>query len=348
MQAIDWNLQVARWTDELGYDEFWMGEHLCEPWEPIPAPDLFIAQAIGQTSRIKLGPAGHCLPFHHPVALAYRVAQLDHMAQGRYQFGIASGSIPTDLAMYGIDPKVGQHRKMLGESLEIILRIWASEPGDAWLFEGNYWTVNFTAPEGPHGHPHIRPFQKPHPPIAVTGMTPSSGTLRIAGARGFIPMSMNMAPHFVATHWEAIEEGAREAGRTPRRSDWRILKQILIADTDKEARRLAIEGPMGRMMRDYTLPQFHKMGLLRLFKTDPDMADSELTVEWFVDNAWLVGSPETVLEKVQETYDVLGGFGYLMALGYHFADMPEVWNNSLSALANEVIPKLAYLTPDDI
>src|SRR5258708_6060997 len=103
MGAIQWNLQCARWADELGFSEFWIGEHFCEPWEPVPAPDLVIAQAINQTTQIKLGPAGHCLPFHHPVALAHRVAQLDHMARGRYQFGIASGSIPTDLKLYGID-----------------------------------------------------------------------------------------------------------------------------------------------------------------------------------------------------------------------------------------------------
>jgi alkanesulfonate monooxygenase SsuD/methylene tetrahydromethanopterin reductase-like flavin-dependent oxidoreductase (luciferase family) len=346
MGAIEWNLQCARWSDELGFAEYWMGEHFTEPWEPVPAPDLVIAQAINQTTNVKLGPAGHCLPFHHPVALAYRVAQLDHMAKGRYQFGIASGSILTDLAMYGLDPKEGLHRKMLAESLDIILKVWASEPGEEWSYDGEFWKVHFPKPVGISGWHHIKPLQLPHPPIAVTGMTPNSGTLRVAGARGFIPMSMNMSKRFIATHWSAIEEGAASTGRTPRRADWRVLKQIFVADTDAEARHIAIDGPMGQMMREYTIPLGKHLGIIQYYKDDPDMSDDDLTVEWFVDKVWLVGSPETVREKLEEMYNYMGGFGYLMVLGYHFADIPEAWRNSLGLLAEEVMPKLSHLTGD--
>lgn len=342
MGAIRWNLQNASWADELGYDEFWCGEHLAEPWEPIAAPDLLIAQAIKETTTIKLGPAGHCLPFHHPASLAHRVAQLDHMAEGRYQFGIASGSIPTDLAMFGIDAKAGQHRRMLAEALDIILRIWASDPEDEWTYEGEFWTVNHV--QAFAGRHHLRPYQQPHPPIAVTGMTERSGTLKVAGARGFIPMSMNMSRRNVGTHWEAIEEGARSAGRTPDRSEWRILKQVLVADTDAEARRLALDGAMGRMMREYTLPLSKRNGLLQYYKEDPDMPDDDLTVEWFVDNVWFVGSPETVAAKIEHMYEEMGGFGGLMVLGYHYVDQPEAWRYSLELLAKDVVPRLGHLS----
>ena len=42
----DWDLQTLRWLDELGYSEAWIGEHHTAPWEPHPAPDLLIAQAL--------------------------------------------------------------------------------------------------------------------------------------------------------------------------------------------------------------------------------------------------------------------------------------------------------------
>src|SRR5262249_12950735 len=72
-----WDLQVLRWADELGYREAWIGEHHTAPWEPHPSPDLIVAQALMQTKNIRLGPGGFLLPFHHPAELANRVAMLD-------------------------------------------------------------------------------------------------------------------------------------------------------------------------------------------------------------------------------------------------------------------------------
>ena len=82
----DWDLQTLRWLDELGYTEAWIGEHHTAPWEPHPAPDLLIAQALLQTKRLRIGPGGFLLPYHHPMELANRVAMLDHLSEGRLNF----------------------------------------------------------------------------------------------------------------------------------------------------------------------------------------------------------------------------------------------------------------------
>src|SRR5919202_486 len=84
-----WDLQTLRWADELGFSEGWIGEHHTAPWEPHPAPDLLIAQSLMETSHIRLAPGGFLLPYHHPAELANRVAMLDHLAQGRLNFGVA-------------------------------------------------------------------------------------------------------------------------------------------------------------------------------------------------------------------------------------------------------------------
>ena len=49
-----WDLQTLRWADELGFSEGWIGEHHTAPWEPHPAPDLLIAQALMETRHIRL------------------------------------------------------------------------------------------------------------------------------------------------------------------------------------------------------------------------------------------------------------------------------------------------------
>ena len=72
--AHQWDLNYLALCDALGYDEAWIGEHFTSPWEPIPAPDIMIAQALMRTTRIKLGTGVHLLPYHHPAELAHRIA----------------------------------------------------------------------------------------------------------------------------------------------------------------------------------------------------------------------------------------------------------------------------------
>ena len=102
----DWDLQVIRWLDELGFAECWIGEHHTAPWEPHPSPDLLVAQALMQTKNIRLGPGGFLLPYHHPAELANRVAMLDHLSGGRLNFGVAASGLPSDWAMFNVDGKV--------------------------------------------------------------------------------------------------------------------------------------------------------------------------------------------------------------------------------------------------
>ena len=209
-----WDLQTLRWADELGFSEGWIGEHHTAPWEPHPAPDLLIAQALMETRHIRLAPGGFLLPYHHPAELANRVAMLDHMAQGRLNFGVAASGLPSDWAMFNVDGNAGQHREMTREALDIILKLWTEEaPFD---YAGKYWKVTKTDLMLESLRPHIRPFQKPYPPIGVAGVSKGSDTLKLAGEHGFLPMSLNLNPGYVASHWESVEEGARRtAGAGP-------------------------------------------------------------------------------------------------------------------------------------
>ena len=203
----DWDLQTLRWLDELGYSEAWIGEHHTAPWEPHPAPDLLIAQALLQTKRIRIGPGGFLLPYHHPAELANRVAMLDHLSEGRLMFGVAASGLPSDWAMFNVDGMSGSNREMTREALDIILRLWSDEP--TFEFKGKFWNVS--KPELMFGFlkPHIKPLQKPHPPIGVAGLSTNSDTLKMAGEHGFLPLSLNLNPAYVGTHWAAVEEGAR-------------------------------------------------------------------------------------------------------------------------------------------
>jgi len=341
-----WDLQVLRWADEYGFDEAWIGEHYTSPWEPNPSPDLLIAQALLQTRRIKLAPGGHLLPYHHPAELACRVAFLDHLAQGRLMFGVAASGLPSDWKMFDVDGFSGVNRQMTREALEIILKLW-TEP-EPFEYRGRFWTVNRIEPMYRTLRHHLTPFQKPYPPIGVAGLSPGSETLKLAGEFGFYPMSLNISPTYCASHWQAVEEGARRSGRTPHRSDWRVVREVFVADTDAEARRWSVGDMMGRMMREYLLPLFADFQFTPLFKHDPSVPDADLTPEYLVDHGWLVGSVDTVTEKLLQMYDDLGGFGTLLVLGFDYADNPEPWRQSMELLAKQVMPRVAHLTGEPV
>src|SRR5262249_41114014 len=146
--------------------------------------------------------------------------------------------------------------------------------------------------------PHILPFQKPHPPIGVAGVSKGSDTLKLAGERGFIPMSLNLNPSYVGSHWESVEEGGRRSGRTPERADWRMVREVFVAETDDKAFRLSAGGMMGRQMREYFLPLLASFGFLEYLKHDPSVPDSDVTPDYCARHNWLIGSPATVAEKV--------------------------------------------------
>jgi alkanesulfonate monooxygenase SsuD/methylene tetrahydromethanopterin reductase-like flavin-dependent oxidoreductase (luciferase family) len=232
---------------------------------------------------------------------------------------------------------------MTREALEIILKLWSSaEPFD---YKGKYWHV--TKPDTMFGFlkPHIKPFQTPHPPIGVAGLSKGSDTLKLAGEKGFLPMSLNLNPGYVKSHWESVEIGAAKSGRTADRNDWRLVREVFVADTDEEAMRLSVGANMGRMMREYFLPLLAQFGFFEYLKADPTDPDSDVTPEYCAQHNWIIGSPKTVIEKIEKIYDEVGGFGQLLVFGFDYVDKPQAWRHSLELLSREVMPKLQHLKP---
>ena len=332
----EWDLEMLRTADRFGYSEAWIGEHFTSPWEPNPAPDLLIAQALMQTKQITLAPGAHLLPYHHPAELACRVAFMDHLAQGRYMLGIGASGLPSDWQLFSVDGVKGETRDMTRESLDIMLKIWESDGG--LEYNGKYWKVNVPGPMLGTLRHHLKPLQKPHPPIGIAGFSPGSETLKLCGERGFIPLSLNLSPAYVATHWDAVVEGAKRAGRTPDRGEWRIVREIFVADTDDEAFKGCVRGAMGRMMSEYLLPLFANFGFTKYLKHDESVPDADVTPEYLVDHGWLVGSPKTVTRKLGEMNEELGGFGTILLFAFDYADDPAPWFKSMRLLAEEVLP----------
>jgi alkanesulfonate monooxygenase SsuD/methylene tetrahydromethanopterin reductase-like flavin-dependent oxidoreductase (luciferase family) len=165
----------------------------------------------------------------------------------------------------------------------------------------------------------------------------------MAGEHGWIPMSINFVPpRVLKTHWQTVEAGARAAGRQVSRSEWRVSRNLHVAETDAQARREALEGPLGRDYETYFLPLLRLGRQYGILKEDPAMPDEQVTLDFLCDNIWVVGSPETVARKLRQLYADVGGFGVLLAIAHDYPD-PAVWDRSTTLLAERVMPMLEDL-----
>jgi alkanesulfonate monooxygenase SsuD/methylene tetrahydromethanopterin reductase-like flavin-dependent oxidoreductase (luciferase family) len=330
--------------DFYGFEEAWIGEHFTSAWEPCPAPDLLITQGVMRTRNIRLGSLGHLLPYHNPIELAHRVAYLDHLAKGRYALGVGISALPTDHQIFALDTKEGRNRRMTFEALDIMTRLWTD---GAHPFKGEFWTVGKPCIAFGNLGYHLRPYQRPHPPIAIAGLTPGSANHKLAGEKGYLPVSLSISPDadITARHWYAVAEGAARSGRTPDRAEWRIIRDVYVAPTDAEARDLAIGGMMGRCWKEFLLPLYLGLGLGPLLKVDPSMPDGAVTLEYLAEHLWLVGSPDTVAARIRALQCDTGGFGYLLVTSYDAADERREWDRSLRLLTGEVMARLLI---DDI
>jgi alkanesulfonate monooxygenase SsuD/methylene tetrahydromethanopterin reductase-like flavin-dependent oxidoreductase (luciferase family) len=346
-KTIEWDLQLARWCDEYGLAEIFFAEHHTIGNEPSPAPDLMIAAASQVTETVRLGAAAHLLPYHNPMALAHRLMWLDHMTGGRYIAGFAPGSFPTDGQMFGVGPS---NSKLMDEAIDIIDAIWTRE--GAFRIEGDTWTVDMPEYTELWRGPHLKPLQRPHPEVVMTGVQATSPTFADCGRRGYSPMSQQVATRILSQQWETYVNAATEAGHVPDRSTWRVIRDVFVADTDEEARQLVLEGEAAKTWDELVLPAFRAVRdrggvpyALGELLVDPGMSVEELTIDWMVDNFFIIGSPDTVVQKIGELNDELGGFGAILSFAFDYSADPEPYRRNFELLGREVGPRIATLGP---
>ncbi len=326
-------------AEELGYDEAWVGEHYSCKTEPIASPLQFMATLVPVTRRIVFGTGVLNLPQHHPAQIAGDVAQFDHLAGGRFIMGVGPGGLGSDFELFETMEK--DRTAMMVESVETIHAIWRSDP--PYRIHGRFWNVvvdTQVRPELGIG-PMLKPFQAPYPPLAVSAMSPKSGTARLAGERGWGLVSANFTPpNQVLSHWHAYCEGAESAGRSPDRGRWRVARSIVCTESDQEAAEyLADDACSPGWYYKYLRDNLSAFRMTKIFKPDESMSDEELTVQRMLELMVLSGSPRRVLDQCVALVDAIGWFGTLLVTHKDW-DRPDLHRRSMRLLAEQVVPRL--------
>ena len=339
LETLEEDREAVILGDKLGFSEAYVGEHVTDAAETVTSSMIFLATLAHATKNIKLGTGTLNLPNAHPAGIAANVAMLDHLLKGRFIMGISPGGLMSDAEVFG---NLGKDRNaMFVECINTVLKIWDSEP--PYKIEGEFWTISVEKtmiPEIGQGF-IMKPFQKPYPPIVGTAVAPFSKGVTEMAKRGWGPISANfLMPEWVKSHWPKYQEGREAVGAVASTDDWRVAKSIFVADDEATAQRYAMDD--GGPYRFYFKQLVRKLvggGRSNLFKTDPDMSDSEITPEFVNKKLVLAGTVNSVVDQILAFRESVGDFGNLVYACHDWMD-PALAKRSMELFATEVMPRV--------
>jgi limonene 1,2-monooxygenase len=318
--AMNRDVELLEWLDWLGYDEAWIGEHHSAGWELIASPELVIAAAAERTKHIRLGSGVTSLPYHHPLLVAQRFVQLDHMTRGRSMLGCGPGALTSDAYMLGIEPT--RLRPRMIESLEAITRLLRCE--EPVTMKTDWFELQ-------DARLHLAPYSDPCFEIAVASTITPFGMIA-AGQFGIGVLSIGAGlpggPEALAGQWKIAEETAAKHGKTMDRKSWRVVVTAHIAEDDEQALRDVQAGE-----RVETVTYFEDT-----LGRPPGRADDPLR-EGVKMGTTLVGSPETVAKGIRRLLEYSqGGFGGILFRAHEWANREQTLR-SYELFARYVMPQ---------
>lgn len=304
--------------EELGFDSVWLEEHHGVKNHYWPSPLVALAGAAARTERILLGTDIIVLPFYHPVRVAEDAAMLDIMSKGRFILGVAIGYKPDEFALYQVPLKMRGAR--FEEAVQLMKQLWTQEEV---TFSGKYYQV-----DGLRIEP--RPLEGSHPPLWLGGWGELSLQRAARYGDAWIPgptANLDKLLSAQATYRQNLEE----AGLDPAVPPTPLTREVVIAKTDEEAREMARRHLLINYRDEYGGGKWKHP----LIGAEDDAPVDEF--EAIARDRFLVGSPDTVVEKLQHFVDTFGVDHLICRL--YFPGIPHAFiMEELKLLAHEVMP----------
>lgn len=342
VQTLQEDREAVILADQLGYYDAFVGEHLTDKAENVTNSFIFLASLIHATKTIKLATGTSNLSQSHPVLIAAHAAMFDHLARGRFIFGVSPGALLSDAEALGLFSE--DRNKIFAEAIDVILQIWERDPPYAIDLPGNRYkvtTAKTLVAEIGKGVMY-KPYQKPRPEIVGTVVAPHSKGVIAMGERDFHPLSANfLLPHWLPSHWTNYAEGKRRAGLQADPADWRIARTLFVADDDKTAERYGKQDPASPY-RFYWRQLRIKLTIAKrhiVFKTHEAQDDAELTDDYVVERLVIAGTVNKVVDEILRLREQAGDFGELVYAGMDWAD-PKLAQRSMELMATEVMPRV--------
>ncbi len=317
-------------AERWGLDAMWLAELHFAPERSVLSSPLILAAAIAaRTQRMKIGTAVQVLPLCHPLRLAEEVATIDQLSQGRLIFGVGRSGFAHTYKTYGVD--YGESRERFTETLEIVKRAFTEE---RFSHKGKYFAYDNVrlAP---------KPWQTPWPEIRVAAASPDT----------YLEVAAMGHPIFVAARTGNLSELAplvktyrdawKEAGH-PGKGEVYLRVPVYVAETEEAAREEPRESIMHllRYIGERLAASASASGA-REIENRAERGLKNLTIDYdeVLRERMIVGTPASVVDRLQEVREVLGLDGILAELNPGSLIPHERVMTALRLLCQEVMPR---------
>jgi len=332
-EAIQDELAVIRFADELGFDTCWIREHHFTDYGFLPNTMVMLAHAAALTEQIRLGTAVVTLPLHHPVRAAEDIALVDVLSGGRVDVGVGRGYQSVEFETFGVP--LSEARERTDEAIEIMRALWTT---DEVNHDGRYWNLS-----GVHLQP--RPVQQPHPPLHYASVSTDS---IIHYAKKGIPFIVDSTLRtsqlaVLADTWQSV---ARAHGHDIDNVELVAQRYIWLDHSDEAAKEHVAQAPkVTSLATDSRIRPVDKDGNvvagyeywekgwhgrdLDYYSHEPD---------W--DDRWVAGTPERVIGQLREL-DAMGIKNVCCIFGMSdMAASRQEIESRMALFAKEIIPEL--------
>lgn len=327
-------------AEKLGFDVIGVNEHHQTAYGMMPAPNLIASALIQRTKTIKIAILGRALPIvGNPINIAEEFAMLDVLSKGRIIAGFVRG-IGAEYHSTGVNPAFSHER--FHEAHDLIIKAWTAI--GPFEFEGNHFRNRYV-------NLWPRPYQTPHPPVWIPSMG-SRETIEWASApeRKYPFLVTFSSEAAVVRYLNMYRETAQAHGYTAAGSQLGWAVPLYVADTDARARDEAKAG-IETLFNNF-LPMPWEMLLPPGYTSNASLkatmkirtalgsrARNQSIDELIANGTAVIGSPRTVLEKIERVREQTGLENLIVMP--QFGVMPDEFaRRNMELFASEVMPKL--------
>lgn len=286
-------------ADQHSWKYAWLTEHhFLWEYSHISANEVLAPWVLARTERLHVGSGiiNITPPVNHPARVAERVAMMDHLSSGRFEFGTGRGSSTTEQAGFGItDPELT--KDMFDEVIPEFKNMWND---GTYQFDGKFFTL-------PERNVLPKPYVKPHPPMWVAAGNP--GTFEKAARMGLgVLCFTGGAPEKMAPLVEIYKKTIKDAEPVGEyvNDNVAVTTNFMCLEDRAEARELLTRSGNGRQQSlvFHYLDTFPKPKWVPEWPTEiADPTLEQVEAGWKM-GASIVGTPDDCAEALQKWDDI--------------------------------------------
>ncbi len=289
-------VEIIEAADKHNWKYVWLTEHHALPeYSHLSANEVYAGFVGARTERIHIGSGIFNISprVNHPVKTAEKVAMLDHLLEGRFEFGTGRGAGSHEVATFNIlEPP--STKPEWEEVIWELPRMWEQRD---YTFDGDHFQM-----ERPHNI-LPKPYNAGHPPIWVACGSPptyqKAGEYGI-GALGFTFSSIHSLQPQIDAYKEGISNCKNPVGQYVN-DNLMITSAVRCSEDRNKAIEQASRFGTGYMVTLVNLyhDSFPKHEGAIYWPDEPHQLTPEIVEEVVKEGLMLAGTPEEICEQME-------------------------------------------------